>query len=111
MRSILRRNALLHARLLRDWSKLRREYRTALPELTSPERWRETFEAARPEEAEPFYTSTKLANCQSLSLHAPTRRLAVMSTNRGSNLNGRAVDKEGKYVANQSPITFFELPG
>lgn len=50
LRSILRRNALLHARLLRDWSKLRREYRTALPELTSPERWRETFEAARPEE-------------------------------------------------------------
>jgi galactofuranosylgalactofuranosylrhamnosyl-N-acetylglucosaminyl-diphospho-decaprenol beta-1,5/1,6-galactofuranosyltransferase len=50
VRSILQRNARLHARLMRDWAKLRRAYRTALPEITSPERWRETFEAARPGE-------------------------------------------------------------
>ena len=50
LRSILRRNTLLHARLVRDWSRLKRDYRVALPELTSPERWRETFDAARPEE-------------------------------------------------------------
>ncbi len=50
LRSILQRNAVLHARLMRDWPRLRRAYRTALPDITSPERWRETFEAASPEE-------------------------------------------------------------
>jgi galactofuranosylgalactofuranosylrhamnosyl-N-acetylglucosaminyl-diphospho-decaprenol beta-1,5/1,6-galactofuranosyltransferase len=50
LRSILRRNTLLHARLVRDWSRLQREYRAALTELTSPESWGRTFEAARPEE-------------------------------------------------------------
>jgi galactofuranosylgalactofuranosylrhamnosyl-N-acetylglucosaminyl-diphospho-decaprenol beta-1,5/1,6-galactofuranosyltransferase len=50
LRSILRRNALLHTRLVREWVRLRGEYRAALPELTSPERWRRTFEAARPDE-------------------------------------------------------------
>ncbi|GAA4635341.1 glycosyltransferase [Actinoallomurus vinaceus] len=53
LRSILQRNAALHARLVKDWSRLRRAYRTALPDLTSPERWRETFGAATPPVAKP----------------------------------------------------------
>ena len=34
----------LHARLKRDWPKLQRQYRRALPDLTSEEAWRRTFE-------------------------------------------------------------------
>jgi galactofuranosylgalactofuranosylrhamnosyl-N-acetylglucosaminyl-diphospho-decaprenol beta-1,5/1,6-galactofuranosyltransferase len=45
-RSVARRSVVLHARLLRDWERLRKEYRAEQPEITSPERWRETFQAS-----------------------------------------------------------------
>ncbi|MCW2863408.1 MAG: glycosyl transferase [Actinoallomurus sp.] len=48
-RSLVRRNAALHARLMREWPELSRRYRAAIPELTSPDSWRETFDAARRE--------------------------------------------------------------
>ncbi|RAY14241.1 glycosyltransferase family 2 protein [Actinomadura craniellae] len=47
-RDLMRRNTALHARLYREWDELTRAYRLALPEITSPERWRETFDAAGP---------------------------------------------------------------
>jgi galactofuranosylgalactofuranosylrhamnosyl-N-acetylglucosaminyl-diphospho-decaprenol beta-1,5/1,6-galactofuranosyltransferase len=49
-RSLVRRNAALHTRLMREWPELSRRYRAAIPELTSPDSWRETFDAARREE-------------------------------------------------------------
>ena len=45
-RSLLRRSTLLHARLAREWPRLRDQYRAAAPEFNSPERWRETFESS-----------------------------------------------------------------
>jgi galactofuranosylgalactofuranosylrhamnosyl-N-acetylglucosaminyl-diphospho-decaprenol beta-1,5/1,6-galactofuranosyltransferase len=36
----------MHMRLRRQWPKLATEYRAAAAELTSPERWRETFAAS-----------------------------------------------------------------
>lgn len=38
------RSARLHARLLQEWPELAVRYREALPELTSPETWKQTFE-------------------------------------------------------------------
>jgi hypothetical protein len=64
----------------------------------------------RAEDREPFYVTTKLQNCHSLGLHPDGRRLAVVSTNRGSNGNGRPLNKDGQYVGNHSPIDLFTLP-
>ncbi len=44
-RDLLRRTLEIHQRLYREWPKLAREYRSALPDITSPERWAKTFEA------------------------------------------------------------------
>jgi galactofuranosylgalactofuranosylrhamnosyl-N-acetylglucosaminyl-diphospho-decaprenol beta-1,5/1,6-galactofuranosyltransferase len=44
--SIIRRASLLHGELGREWARLSREYRLALPDLVSPERWSETFQRA-----------------------------------------------------------------
>ncbi|UAL28631.1 glycosyltransferase [Nocardioides rotundus] len=43
-RAQMTRSAKLHAQLWRDWPELARRYRDALPELTSPEAWKRTFE-------------------------------------------------------------------
>ena len=40
----MKRSAQLHARLYREWDSLAERYREALPELTSPEVWKQTFE-------------------------------------------------------------------
>ena len=45
-RSLGRRSAVLHRRLRRQWPRLAAEYRAAAAEFTSPEKWRETFEAS-----------------------------------------------------------------
>jgi galactofuranosylgalactofuranosylrhamnosyl-N-acetylglucosaminyl-diphospho-decaprenol beta-1,5/1,6-galactofuranosyltransferase len=45
-RSLGWRSAVLHARLVRQWPRLAAEYRAAAAEFTSPEKWRETFEAS-----------------------------------------------------------------
>lgn len=56
-----------------------------------------------------FYETTKLPNCQSLSYHASSRTLSVVTTNRDSNGNGRRLDKNGAYLGNNSPIHLFHL--
>jgi galactofuranosylgalactofuranosylrhamnosyl-N-acetylglucosaminyl-diphospho-decaprenol beta-1,5/1,6-galactofuranosyltransferase len=43
-RAMLRRSAQLHLELMRRWDELKTQYRAALPEITSPEEWRKTFE-------------------------------------------------------------------
>lgn len=63
----------------------------------------------RIEDEKAFYESTKLPNCQSVSVHAQSRRMAVVTTNRNSNGNGRNLNKDGAYAANNSPIHLFRL--
>ena len=45
-RDQVRRSTALHLRLYREWPELAARYRAALPELTSPEAWKPTFEGA-----------------------------------------------------------------
>ena len=40
------RSYVLHRKLRRNWEKLAREYRAAASDITSPERWRETFRSS-----------------------------------------------------------------
>jgi galactofuranosylgalactofuranosylrhamnosyl-N-acetylglucosaminyl-diphospho-decaprenol beta-1,5/1,6-galactofuranosyltransferase len=49
---LLRRTVEIHQRLHREWPLLARQYREALPDLVSPERWTATFAASTPD-AEP----------------------------------------------------------
>ena len=63
----------------------------------------------KPEDKEPFYLSTKMANCHSLAVHPAGQVLAVSATNTGSNGNGRQL-KNGVYAGNFSPIYLLELP-
>lgn len=64
----------------------------------------------RPEDKEAFFSTNAMPNCHSLSLHPGGLKLAVVSTNRDSNGNGRPVDKAGAYKGNRSPIHLFALP-
>lgn len=59
---------------------------------------------------QPFFSTTKMANCHSVSLHPDGRRLAVVATSKGSNGNGRRVDKDGNYIGNSSPVHLLEMP-
>jgi galactofuranosylgalactofuranosylrhamnosyl-N-acetylglucosaminyl-diphospho-decaprenol beta-1,5/1,6-galactofuranosyltransferase len=43
-RDLMQRSVAIHARMAKDWPELSRRYKDALPELTSPETWRRTFE-------------------------------------------------------------------
>ncbi len=43
---LLARTVQIHQQLLREWPRLAALYRDRLPEITSPEAWRSTFEAA-----------------------------------------------------------------
>jgi galactofuranosylgalactofuranosylrhamnosyl-N-acetylglucosaminyl-diphospho-decaprenol beta-1,5/1,6-galactofuranosyltransferase len=45
-RSLGWRSLVMHRRLRRRWSRLSQEYRAAAADLTSPERWHETFQAS-----------------------------------------------------------------
>jgi galactofuranosylgalactofuranosylrhamnosyl-N-acetylglucosaminyl-diphospho-decaprenol beta-1,5/1,6-galactofuranosyltransferase len=45
-RALARRSAVLHLRLMMNWPRLAKEYRAAAAEVTSPAKWRETFEAS-----------------------------------------------------------------
>jgi galactofuranosylgalactofuranosylrhamnosyl-N-acetylglucosaminyl-diphospho-decaprenol beta-1,5/1,6-galactofuranosyltransferase len=49
--SLLRRTSAAHERLLREWPKLARRYRAALPELTSPDVWEKTFTSSTEDRA------------------------------------------------------------
>jgi galactofuranosylgalactofuranosylrhamnosyl-N-acetylglucosaminyl-diphospho-decaprenol beta-1,5/1,6-galactofuranosyltransferase len=44
-RDLLRRTVEIHQRLYREWPRLAREYRQALPDITSPDQWAKTFAA------------------------------------------------------------------
>ena len=57
-----------------------------------------------------FYSTNKLSNCHAVSLRPGDRRFAVTTTNRGSNGNGRRLNKEGEYAGNTSPIHVMEFP-
>jgi galactofuranosylgalactofuranosylrhamnosyl-N-acetylglucosaminyl-diphospho-decaprenol beta-1,5/1,6-galactofuranosyltransferase len=43
-RDLMQRSVAIHARLVKEWPELSRRYKDALPELTSPDAWRNTFE-------------------------------------------------------------------
>jgi len=63
----------------------------------------------RPEQDQPLFQTSKVVNCQSLSLRPDGKQFAVVATNNGSNGNGRHLDKDGNYAGNQSPIHIFSL--
>ncbi|MCA9228100.1 MAG: hypothetical protein KDA47_20905 [Planctomycetales bacterium] len=63
----------------------------------------------RPGDEKPFFETTKMANCHSLSYHADTNRLAIVATNKGSNGNGRRLNKDGEYEGNNSPIHLLKM--
>lgn len=64
----------------------------------------------RPGDEAPFYIAKGPMNCRSLSRHG-TARIAVTSCQRGSNGNGRRLNKDGEYEGNKSPIHIYELTG
>ena len=64
----------------------------------------------RPGDTAPFFTTTSMANCHSVSLHPGGRRLAVACTNGGSNGNGKILDNMGQYKGNWSPVYLLDLP-
>jgi galactofuranosylgalactofuranosylrhamnosyl-N-acetylglucosaminyl-diphospho-decaprenol beta-1,5/1,6-galactofuranosyltransferase len=43
---LLRRSLALHAKLLREWPRLRELYSVEGEQFTSPERWRQTFDSS-----------------------------------------------------------------
>jgi hypothetical protein len=49
---LLRRTIRVHEQFALEWPRLAREYRAALPELTSMHGWESTFDAARPADDE-----------------------------------------------------------
>jgi len=64
----------------------------------------------RPGEKEPIYKSSKgTVNCHGVALSPDHKQFAVATTSKGSNGNGRRLDKEGKYANNSSPIYLFSL--
>lgn len=64
----------------------------------------------RPGETEPIYKSNKgTVNCHGLALSPDAKQVAVSATNRGSNANGRRLDKDGNYPHNHSPIYLYAL--
>lgn len=50
------------------------------------------------------YRNKALSNCHSISLHPDGEQFAVTTTSKGSNGNGRRLDKDGNYLGNHSPI-------
>jgi WD40 repeat protein len=68
------------------------------------------FFFVRPEDREPFFLHTKMANCHSLDVHPDGHRLVVAATNANSNGNGRQIGKSKDYPGNWSPVHFWELP-
>jgi galactofuranosylgalactofuranosylrhamnosyl-N-acetylglucosaminyl-diphospho-decaprenol beta-1,5/1,6-galactofuranosyltransferase len=50
-RALMTRSVRLHRRLSREWPQLAAQYRSAMPEFTSPETWKRTFEGAPPDQS------------------------------------------------------------
>lgn len=57
-----------------------------------------------PADESPMFTDSKTLNPHSLCFNPDTRLLCVTTTNRGSNGNGRRLNKDGEYEANSTPI-------
>ena len=57
----------------------------------------------------PIYENTKISNPHSITLHPNKKTFALTSTNKGSNGNGRRLNKDGEYEGNSSPVEFFEF--
>lgn len=55
------------------------------------------------------YETKKYANCHSIAWEPQSRRLAICTTNTGSNGNGRSL-KDGEYKGNFSPVFLLTLP-
>ena len=53
---------------------------------------------------EPLWMVSNLSNCHAIDVHPDGKTIAVTTTVRGSNGNGRKVDAEGNYIGNTSPI-------
>jgi galactofuranosylgalactofuranosylrhamnosyl-N-acetylglucosaminyl-diphospho-decaprenol beta-1,5/1,6-galactofuranosyltransferase len=51
-RELMRRTIAIHQRMYIEWDSLVDRYRHALPEITSPQAWKKTFESARPDDSE-----------------------------------------------------------
>lgn len=65
----------------------------------------------RPNEEKPFFTSTKVQNLHSASLHEAGRRFIVTTINPANAGNGAVKKKDtAEYASNYSPIKVFELP-
>ncbi len=45
-KDLMKRTLEIHQRMYREWPELARRYREALPEITSPQQWRKTFDAS-----------------------------------------------------------------
>jgi galactofuranosylgalactofuranosylrhamnosyl-N-acetylglucosaminyl-diphospho-decaprenol beta-1,5/1,6-galactofuranosyltransferase len=45
-KDLMRRTVEIHQRMYREWPTLAQRYREALPEITSPQQWRKTFDAS-----------------------------------------------------------------
>lgn len=67
------------------------------------------FLLLRPDEDEPFYTHTKIANCHGVALHPDNRTVVVATINPRNQGNGAVRDKEGNYIGNWTPLHVFDL--
>lgn len=67
------------------------------------------FLLLRPDEDEPFFTHTKIANCHSVALHPDNRTVIVATINPRNQGNGAVRDKDGNYLGNWTPLYVFDL--
>ena len=56
------------------------------------------------EQEEPLWMVSNLSNCHAIDVHPDGKTIAITTTVRGSNGNGRKVDADGNYIGNTSPI-------
>jgi hypothetical protein len=52
-RQLLARSVAVHERFAKEWPRLARAYREALPEITSPQAWERTFASAQSADTAP----------------------------------------------------------
>ncbi len=62
-----------------------------------------------PDDKTPRFREKNLANCHSLTLDPEQQHLAVISTNKKSNGNGRRLNDQGEYPGNYSHLTIFRM--
>ena len=67
------------------------------------------FLATRIEDEQPLF-ETKLSNVHAVRPHPSGKWLALLTTNAGSNGNGKVVDKDGNYRGNNSPLAVMLFP-